>query len=310
MVSCHDKNDKTTSSHAPAALNDMYVTIKLPFNVVDSAIQEKGKGAAIGLPTFLSFFPDSMFQSVFEKDRKIILKAVGKIEQKNKESYFLTLAENKTKSALYVSVFDSNRHVVSMPLIVNEAGKKDFVNSASIDKKLTILINKEWTVKNDLFYNRIIYAYNNVGVFTTVLTETNEKRTNIQQAILNPLDTFPKRNKLSGDYTNGPRNRLSVRDGSSSNDYLFFIHFESPDKEEPCSGEIKANFKMLTETTAEYASQSDPCGVSFTFNGLQIEVKENGSCGNYRDIKCFFNNTFTKKKDLSVKPKEMSKKPR
>ena len=61
-----------------------------------------------------------------------------------------------------------------MPLLISN--DDEIIHSASIDKKLTIVVNDEWTVKNDIYYERTIYAYNNVGIFTTVLTETNEER--------------------------------------------------------------------------------------------------------------------------------------
>ena len=58
---------------------------------------------------------------------------------------------------------------------------------------------------------------------------------------------------------------------------------------------------MTGETTGQYANTGDPCGLAFTFKGSEVIVKENGSCGNYRDIKCFFNDTYTKKKELVKK---------
>ena len=128
-----------------------------------------------------------------------------------------------------------------MPLLVSNDDES--LHSASIDKKLTIVVNREWTLKNDIYYHRTIYAYNNVGVFTTVLTETNEERS-AEAAVTNPFDTFPKRYKYSGDYVKGTKNYLFIRDGSNPNEYRFFVHFSSGDEEEPCSGELKGIFKM------------------------------------------------------------------
>jgi hypothetical protein len=33
-------------------------------------------------------------------------------------------------------------------------------------------------------------------------------------------------------------------------------------------------------------------------------MKEEGSCGNHRDIKCFFEDTYTKKKEIKSKTKK------
>ena len=37
---------------------------------------------------------------------------------------------------------------------------------------------------------------------------------------------------------------------------------------------------------------------------IPVKVKENGSCGNNRGIKCFFNDTYTKKKEAKPASKK------
>ncbi len=293
FTSCRNNQQHEQSANAPNELSDVYKKIKLPFYAVDSTMQSQAKDSAISIKMFTSYFPDSIFIIPFGNDRKIVLQPVGKIEQRGKESYFLTFAKSHSLSALYLSVYDSNRHIVTMPIIINQ--DDSVTNSASIDKKLTIVVNKEWRTKNNPYYNRMIYAYNNVGVFTTVLTETNLER-RPEAAIINPLDTFPQRNKYSGDYNKGDKNHLFVRDAAGANEYLFFVHFQSGKSDEKCGGELKGRFKMISENVGQYNVSGDPCNVNFTFKNNTVGVKENGSCGNYRDIKCFFNDVYTKRK--------------
>jgi len=79
------------------------------------------------------------------------------------------------------------------------------------------------------------------------------------------------------------------------NVYQFFIHFE---KEEGCTGELKGELKMKDANTAQFSEKGDPCVIDFHFEGNEISLKEQGSCGNHRGIKCFFDDTFIKKKEL------------
>jgi hypothetical protein len=217
--------------------------------------------------------------------------------QKGKETYLASLVSGKNNAAVYLTVYDKNKYTTNLPLLVTK--RDDVMNSASIDKKLTVVLNKEWSVKNDVYYDRTIYAYNNVGVFTTVLTETNEERRG-EAAVLNPFDTFPKKYKYSGDYFKGSTNFLFIRDGTVADEYRFFVHFANDDKSDPCGGEIKGIFKMVSDKAGVFNGNGDPCVLDLSFSTAGVNVKETGSCGNYRGIKCFFNDTYTKKKETAT----------
>jgi len=290
------KSKEKNKVEQPSESNDVfnaYSSLKLPFTVTDTTITELADTGTISYPVFAQFVSDTMLNDPFGKNRKLSIYPVGKIEQKGKESYLVTLVKDKNHSAVYLSVYDKKKFVVSMPLLQSDADNIN--NSASIDKKLSIVLNKEWTVKNDLFYKRTIYAYNNAGVFTTVLTETNEDLSSGTGA-LNPLDTFPKKNKYSGDYIKGSKSVLYIRDGKTAGQYLFYVHFQTDDKDDPCVGELKGSLQMVSDKAGIYNGNGDPCVLNMTFAGNEVKVKETGSCGNYRGIKCFFNDTYTKKK--------------
>ena len=294
VMGCKSKK-KTSVDQQPETYEflESYKKLTLPFNVTDSNITAAADTNTISYPDFTQVVPDSIFNNPFGKNRKLTIHPVGRIQQKGKETYYVTLVNDKSISAIYLFVINKNKFVVSMPLVTNK--NDSATNSASIDKKLSIVLNKEWTIKNEPFYKRTIFAYNNVGVFTTVLTETNEDRT-AGKVILNPLDTFPKRNKYSGDYVKGNKNVLFVRDGKTPAQYLFYVHFQTEDQDEPCSGELKGTLKMVSEKAGVYTGNGDPCVLNLTFTGNEVKVKETGSCGNYRGIKCFFNDTYIKKR--------------
>ncbi len=305
LAGCKDK--KKLSGDEPVEMEDIfdaYEELKLPFTVTDTTMNNVADTTTISYPLFTQFVPDSIFNNPFGKDRKLTIHPVGKIEVKNKETYLATHVSSKSRATIYLTVFNNKKFTVSMPLIISN--NDDALDAASIDKKLSIVINREWTERKEDLYTRTIYAYNNIGMFTTILTETNEERSNVEKALVNPLDTFQKRNKYSGDYINGKKKFLSIRDGKIPSQYLFFVHFENQNEEEPCGGELKGQFTMVSENAGRYSQTGDPCGIDLSFLGNKVNVKENGSCGNHRGIKCFFNDTYTKKKE--PKPATLKKK--
>jgi hypothetical protein len=142
-----------------------------------------------------------------------------------------------------------------------------------------------------------------VGMFTTVLTETNEDR-RAEKTLSNPLDTFPKKYKYSGDYVKGNKNIVSVRDGKKTDEYLFFVYFKNESEGETCGGELRGTMKMVSEKAGIYQGEGDPCKLDFSFTSNQVKVKETGSCGNYRGIKCFFNDTYNMNKEIKATSKK------
>jgi hypothetical protein len=141
-------------------------------------------------------------------------------------------------------------------------------------------------------YTRNGWAFNDAGIFMVVINDSNEdlKKRN---EIINPIDTLPIKNKLSGDYVRDKKNFISIRDGKDPNNYLFFIYFEKNGGN--CVGELKGDLQLRDKTNAQYKESGDPCVIDFRFEGSRLVVKEQGSCGNHRGIKCFFDDSYTKK---------------
>ena len=282
-------NDPVNYDEFKAAFTDL----ELPFTVSDTTINRLVDTATISRAIFRQFVPDTIF-SHFGKDTTFKLHAIGKIERDTDEDYFAIHASTKKKAAVYLLAFRRDSFSAAMPLLMSNNGKEHF--SATIDPKLSVMINKEWNDNGELMYNRTVYAYNNVGVFTTVVTETNVPPVLTAKTVLNPIDTFPRKNKYSGDYVKGPKNFISIRDGDKAGTYQFFVHFIN-DGDDPCGGDLRGEMVMTSETTGQYSSSGDPCVIDFTFSKNSIKVKEQGSCGNYRGITCFFDDTYTKKKE-------------
>lgn len=301
LIAC--KSKPSLSGDEPVNYQDFkeaFTDIKLPFTVSDTTIDEVADTTTISRTIARQFVPDTVFK-YFGNDTNFRLHPIGIIEQDNQEDYFTLYAKSKKKAAVYLLTFLRDTFSAAMPLLLSVNGKEHY--TATIDKKLSVVINKEWSENGEMMYNRTVYAYNNVGVFTTVLTETNVPPVLTAKTVLNPIDTFARNNKYSGDYVKGPKNFVSIRDGEKPGSYQFFVHFINDD-DEPCGGDLRGELVMTSETTGQYSSSGDPCVIDFTFTKNSVKVSEQGSCGNYRGITCFFNDTFTRKKETKATTKK------
>ncbi|WP_315816523.1 hypothetical protein [Paraflavitalea speifideaquila] len=110
--------------------------------------------------------------------------------------------------------------------------------------------------------------------------------------MINPIDTFPAKNKFSGDYVKDKKNFISVRDGKRSTEPLIFVHFEKTD----CRGELKGMARFVSPAVAVFQESGNPCTLEFNFNNNRVAMKETGGCGTYRDIKCFLKAPILKRK--------------
>jgi len=143
----------------------------------------------------------------------------------------------------------------------------------------------------------------NAEAHTFSLIMSDEGVTDQKQDIINPIDTFPHKNKYSGDYVKDKRNYICVRDGKNPSVILFFIHFEKDNGE--CTGELKGEATFHGTKTAIYRANGNPCVLEFVFSANNVSLKEMEACGSYRDIKCFFDGSYVKRKE--PKPKTSNK---
>jgi hypothetical protein len=122
--------------------------------------------------------------------------------------------------------------------------------------------------------------------------------------LINPIDTLPRKNKFSADYGNGKMNLVSIRDGRRNDRLSFYVHFEKNNGD--CSGELKGEAMIRSSNMAEYNQNGDPCILKFIFSPGSVTLKEEGACGSRRGMKCLFDGSFPKRKE--IKPKKAAKK--
>ena len=188
---------------------------------------------------------------------------------------------------------DKHQYKSSLQLINNQRADKYFY-SLSITNEPTFIIRKDKPATNNIaVYSRTGFAYSETqNVFSAVMNDSNEDAGKSND-VINPIDTFATINKWSGNYITDDKNFIAVRDGKSTNTYLFFIHFEN--KKGDCIGELKGQLSLTNANNAVYQESGDPCVIRFKFSAKNVVVKEEGNCGNYRGITCPFDFTFKKK---------------
>ena len=296
----HKKTD--LSGDAPVKVNDfmaVFTPIVLPYAVADTNIGAFADTITIGHLVMAQFIPDSVLEELITTKKAFTIHPVGRFE-KEQEVYLLFNVVQKEVTQQVVAVFDKKyKYLSAKAILSNEPDEDGYTHTLSINKEPTFTVSKERVNKQTKLvqFTKVGWIYNSAGVFMVVVNDTNEDPKKVG-VILNPIDTLPKKNKLSGEYVTDKQNFISIRDGKDANNYQFFIHFEK--KEGTCVGELKGTMKMANENTGIYSEAGDPCIIDFNFEGNDITLKEQGSCGNRRGMECYFNDTFTKKKKSKI----------
>jgi hypothetical protein len=297
-VSCKHKN-ADLAGDAPVKVNDFiaaFAPITLPYTVTDTNINAFVDTISIGHKVLSQFIPDSVLDELIETKTKYSIHPVGRIE-KEKEVYLLfNVTQNGQVQEVALVFSKENKFLAAKALLSNDAGEDGYVHSLSINKEPTFTVSKERMnpQTKQVQFTRVGWIYNSGGVFMVVVNDTNEDPKKVG-VVLDPIDTLPRKNTLSGDYATNKQNFMSIRDGKDAKTYLFFIHFEK--KEGACVGELKGQLKITNETTGIYSQAGDPCIIDFNFEGNEVTLKEKGSCGNRRGMDCYFDDTFIKKKE-------------
>jgi hypothetical protein len=270
------------------------------FQMADTNFFKKADTTRISYKVLNQFFPDSIMLAVAGKDKKAEIKPLGLIEKEKENYWLINVTQKKRNTSSVVLVTDKDMKFLAYKTLLTNNRNDGYAYAVSINKEPTFMISREkMQANNNLRFTRSGWVYNE-GAFMIVVNDSNEDPE--KTAIINPIDTLPRLNKLSGDYIKNEKNFISLRDGKNTGEYLFFIHFEKDNG--TCVGELKGEIKMKSATTGIYTANGDPCIVDFTFSGNTITVKEKGSCGNRRGIKCFFDDSFRKKKEPKPKKKK------
>jgi hypothetical protein len=302
FVCCHQKKGASGGAAVKVDADDflaMFHPLTLPVNFPDSSLTRKRSDSSLSIQIFNQFFPDSLLQKYFGKSTKPRLFASGKLVVKDAETYLFVKALTPSKKLMYVICLDKEgKFTTGMPVVIRD-DESEIKYAASVDNKYAISIAR---IRRDAegrsFFIRTVYVYSE-GVFTLIMTESNEGKPRIGQ-IYNPIDTLSHKHKFTGDYLEDKRNFISFRDGKNNSVIRFFVHFEKDNGN--CKGELKGEARFVSSSLARYIANGDPCSIEFNFSEKSVRMKELEGCGNHRDIKCYFDGLYTRRKEAPVKP--------
>jgi hypothetical protein len=298
---------------------EFFQPLKLPYGVTDTILRRKEPDAAvINYSLFTRLIPDTILLHLFGKTAPLHLYAIGKIRVPDAESYLFVKAVARDRKALYILCFDKkNRFAAARPVLYSDesnvrgsdgrGGVRGGVSArADMDNKYTLtLLHQRKMADGTVVYHKDAYVFNEDTGLLLILTESNEMKNKIPP-VYDPIDTLARKHKFSGDYyqssgniAQDKRNLVAIRDGKDPSRFLFFIHFEK--EEGTCNGELKGEAKFVAAGIARYRSYSDPCALEFSFGSEGVSIKETGGCGVHRDIKCFFEGYYERRKTTKAR---------
>ncbi len=296
LFACGEKKTDL-SGNTPIKINDfnkVFKAAELPVTMTDSNLEKYADTLTIGRKALAQFVPDSVVEKIIAlKNEKAVLHPLIRIE-KEEEYYLLLNVQHPKKQEIAVVVFSKKNKYLDYKIITDfsEENKtsKLYGKTLSINREPSFLVEEnKLGADNALTYEKKGWAYTDSS-FRLIYFDSNKKPESKQ--VINPIDTLSMNNELSGDYARDSKNFISLRD-LGPNKYQFFLHFEK--KEGSCTGELKGVLNF-TKNTATFNEKGDPCIIHFKINGNVISIKEEGNCGNHRNMTCYFNDEYDKKR--------------
>jgi hypothetical protein len=297
FFSCGQKK-VSLSGDEPLEADDFigsFQPVKLPYMLTDTSLARKPSDSIlISAKVFGQFIPDSIYKDDFPRNAKLKYYALGSTSVEDGETYLFVKITTVGKSVGYLLCFDKEAvFKAGMPLIYS-TGDKSVQQEGGMDRRYTVIRNRTRKKPDGAqIYNKSVYVYNSAGVFTLILTESNEAVQ--EKEVYNPIDTLKREFSQSGNYVRDKRNFVSIRDGSRTGQLLVFMHMEKNDGE--CIGELKGELDLVKPNLAQYRKADDHCVLEFSFGNNAVTVRELEACGNHRGIKCVFDGSFPRKKD-------------
>lgn len=300
IFSCKGKKQNDSNSYSYEDFDSKFSKSQLPFQISDTSLSRLKDTTTIKSPELSYIMSDSNKSQLFGKPYHGKYLALAKFEKSKGEIYYLVHLSTPSRRGLYLIVMDNKGdYKSSFPFLIDDFDPSTILTS-SIDRSFSIsktTIQKKSTGSNA--ERKEVYQYNaSNNRFNLIMTDAMGGAI---QALINPIDSFSRKNKLAGDYVRGKNNLVSIRDGRHSNQLLVFVHIENPESD--CSGELKGDVNLTNSNSAIYRQGGDPCVLNFQFSGNSVSLKEQEGCGSHRGVNCLFDGSFHKKKPVKSKAK-------
>lgn len=210
-------------------------------------------------------------------------------------NFFAVKAAAKSGNVGYLCFMDKKGHYLGSMRVARQ--ENNFRQYFSIDNKQLLKVTGETsTSPGHTSTKEDFFSINAAGKTTLIMT--NSTGDAVAGQLFNPIDTLAAKHKLSGDYTSGEMNLVSIRDGEDGKSFQFFITFS---REGGCKGELLGTGRFTGANKGEYTDKETECGIAFQFSGNKLSIREIGGCGAYRGVRCFFEGSFTKKESSKKK---------
>jgi hypothetical protein len=301
FTACGNKKKPSLSGTDEVGISDFIESFELinpPYEVNDTALNKKEKDSLlIANKIFMQFVPDSVLTKIFGKNAKPKIYTGKRIKEKE-ESYLFAKAIAADKKALLVLCFDKKNNFKGfLPLLVQDADPNT-LQISGINRKFefyqSVLLKKP---DGSTAEGKEVFIYNDeAGQFLLIMKDPLDDRV---QEVINPIDTFARKNKFSADYIKDKMNLVSIRDDSKAGKINFFIHFDRNEGE--CTGELKGVANFTAANTAIYQQPGDACSIQFNFSSSSVSLKEIQACGAHRGVKCSFDGSYPRKKEAKQK---------
>ncbi len=304
VFSCNNKKENEPEEEETGfnyeTFSNRFREVTVPYSLSDSDLLKNKDTSAIRNPVFNQYIADSVKTKIFGKSARVKLIPLVRFAVPKGEQYFILKAVSGKRSAALLVAFDKEEKFGAvLPFLVPDNDPAT-TQVSSVDKAYSISRNIAHKSKDDVVTEgKDVYVYNmDVNQFTLIMTDVLDDK---NQELINPIDTFSRRHKWSGDYFQNKKNIVSIRDGRNDNEFTFFIHFEKDEGE--CIGELRGTALMTSTTTAAYRGGGDPCVLDFASKSSSVTPREVEGCGVHRGVKCPFEGTFTKKREAKQKTK-------
>ena len=301
LTSCGNKKKPSLSGTDEVGISDFiesFELIKPPYEVTDTDLNKKENDSLlIADKIFAQFVPDSVLARVFGKNAKPKI-YMGKRVTIEKETYLFTKAIAADRKTLLLLCFDKeNKFKTYLPLLVQDNDPAT-TQVSGLDRRFSFY--KTISLKRrdgSSAEGKEVFIYNDeAGQFLLIMTDPLDDRV---QEVINPIDTFARKNKFSADYIKDKMNLVSIRDDNKAGKINFYIHFDRNSGE--CTGELKGVANITSANTAVYQQQGDACSIQFNFSSSSVSLKENQECGAHRGVKCSFDGSYPRKKEAKQK---------
>src|SRR6188768_611038 len=250
FTGCGNKKKPSLSGTDEVGITDFIESFELispPYEVTDTALNKKEKDSLlIADKIFAQFVPDSVLSKVFGKNAKPKI-YMGKRVTIENEMYLFTKASTTDKKAMLVLCFDKeNKFKDYLPLLVQDNDPAT-TQVSGLDRRLSFY--KTISMKRpdgSSAEGKEVFIYNDeASQFLLIMTDPLDDRV---QEVINPIDTFARKNKFSADYIKDKMNLVSIRDDNKAGKINFYIHFDRNSGE--CTGELKGVANITAANTA------------------------------------------------------------